>query len=276
MVIQPDGRPAVAGVQQVYELMMRDLVVPVLREMGFTGTRQMFRYRGSGEAWFKTQKDGRFTRQQLLSFTVNGSWWGFLRIVELMPQGVTDTWWRLDGLDADTAQVAGSFLAAIGRYVVPAMRAQLDEPDSARAAGVRWPRVFPPVPDLPRKQPDGGGAGPGQSYVVAAGSPLDAYFSEFASDVAFRRLRAAEYVAVTALGEPRTVEALLDRLEHDPSPWIRTAIAGRMLTLVAHDDRVRPALQAAAAEDEMADVRLAARYAIIADLGRSGTTSVPD
>ena len=40
-----------------------------------------------------------------------------------------------------------------------------------------------------------------------------------------------------------------------------------MLTLVAHQEQVRPALRAAAANDEMAEVRFAARYALRADLG---------
>jgi hypothetical protein len=256
----------VSIVQQAYSQMMLRQVVPALREMGFTGARQMFKYRGGrGEAWFSIQKDGRFTRHQRLSFTVNGPWWGSGRICELMPQGAIDTWWTIDGPQAD--QVAGSFIAAISRYVMPALRARLEEPVALRAADVVWQRTFPEVPDLPERQPDGGGAEPALPFVQPAGSPLDRHFADFSSGIALLRLQVGEYVAERGMNDPRTVPALLDRLEHDPSPWIRTAVAGRMLTIVAHQERVRPALRAAAAADEMALVRYAARYALRADLG---------
>ena len=116
------------------------------------------RWSDGGEAWFSIQKDGRFTRHQRLLFTVNGPWWGAGRIYELMPQGATDTWWEIDGPQTD--QVAGSFIAAIRRYVVPALIARLEEPVALRAADVMWQRTFPAVPDLPKRQPDGGGAEP--------------------------------------------------------------------------------------------------------------------
>jgi hypothetical protein len=75
------------------------------------------------------------------------------------------------------------------------------------------------------------------------------------------------------MDDSRTVPALLDRLEHDPAPWIRIAVAGRMLTIAARQERVRSALRAAVTADEMALVRHAARYALRADLG--GTAAEP-
>jgi hypothetical protein len=49
------------------------------------------------------------------------------------------------------------------------------------------------------------------------------------------------------------VPALVDRLERDPSPAIRTRVASRMLVLRAREPMVRSALQASAAEDEDED-----------------------
>lgn len=262
----------VSIIQQAYSQMMLNRVVPALREMGFTGTRQMFKCRdGGGEAWFSIQKDGRFARHQRLLFTVNGPWWGAGRIYELMPQGAIDTWWEIDGPQTD--QVAGSFIAAIRRYVVPALMARLEEPVALRAADVMWQRTFPEVPDLPKRKPDGGGAEPTLPFIQPAGSPLDRHFADFSSSIALLRLQAAEYVAELGMDDSRTVPALLDRLEYDPSPWIRIAVAGRMLAIAARQERVRSALRAAAAADEMALVRYAARYTLRADLG--GTAAEP-
>jgi hypothetical protein len=62
---------------------------------------------------------------------------------------------------------------------------------------------------------------------------------------------------------------------NDPSPWIRTAVAARMLTIAARQERVRSALRTAAAADEMALVRYATRYALRADLGGTAGPPVP-
>ena len=72
----------------------------------------------------------------------------------------------------------------------------------------------------------------------------------------------------TELSNPRTVPALVDRLEHDPSPFIRKEVASRMLTLLAREPLVRSALQASAAEDEDRMVRGASFYALRLDLDR--------
>lgn len=69
-----------------------------------------------------------------------------------------------------------------------------------------------------------------------------------------------------ALGDPRAVPALLDRLEHDPSPVIRKLVASRMLTRLAQQAGVRAALQAAAADDHDPGVRWAVRYALRVDV----------
>ena len=61
--------------------------------------------------------------------------------------------------------------------------------------------------------------------------------------------------------DPRAFQALLARLETDPGPCIRQGVAWYLLGR-AHEDPSAQALRAAAAEDEDADVRWIARYAL--------------
>jgi hypothetical protein len=130
-----------------------------------------------------------------------------------------------------------------------------------------WPRKFPPVP-VSRRQPDGGGAARDAWYLQPAGTKADYWFADLTSDIALWRWEAAKGVTETELSNPRTVPALVDRLEHDPSPFIRKEVASRMLTLLAREPLVRSALQASAAEDEDRTVRGASFYALRLDLDR--------
>jgi hypothetical protein len=77
-----------------------------------------------------------------------------------------------------------------------------------------------------------------------AGTKADYWFADLTSEIALRRWEAAKGVTETELSSPRTVPALVDRLEHDPSPFIRKDVASRMLTLLAREPLVRSALQA--------------------------------
>jgi hypothetical protein len=133
---------------------------------------------------------------------------------------------------------------------------------------VHWPRKFPPVLAMHQQQPDGGGADRERWYLQPAGTEADDSFAELASDIALKRMYAADYVTENALGDPRAVPALVDRLERDPSPVVRTRVASRMLVLRASEPLVRSALQASADEDEDEWVRGAARYALRLDLDR--------
>lgn len=267
------GEPGAAslsrGVQQAYELMMREQVGPALRELGFAGTARIFRYGGSGcRCEVRWQKDGRWTRQQSLRFTINlGWWWGGGRIFELMPVPAGDTWWDLRR-GQPSAPVAVSVVAAIRCYALPAIQAGLDDLDHQQDSGVRWPRRFPPVPAMHRRQPDGGGAARDAWFVQSAGMGADEWFAGLTSDVAVDRLDAAGYIAGHALADPRALPALVGRLERDPSPVIRRDVASRMLVLRAGDPLVRSALQASAEQDEDGPVRWAARYALRLDLDR--------
>jgi hypothetical protein len=255
------------SVQQAYAAMMREQIAPALRELGFTGSSGVFSYgSGGSQGHARWQKDARQWRQQRLRFTVNvGYWWASDRISQLMPEPTTDTWWEIRA-GQPVGPVADSVVTAVRRYALPAIKAGLDDLGHQRDPEVRWTRAFPPVPDLRTKLPDGGGADPGAWFVAPAGTAADEDFAAFTSGVARLRLTAAENVAEAALGDPRAVAALLDRLACDPAPLIRKRIASRMLTLVAGDPLVRAALAETAACDEDPLVRWAARYALRLDL----------
>lgn len=110
MSSEPKAGSASLEVQQAYDQMMREQVAPALRELGFTGTARIFRYRsGDHKGEIRWQKDARQTRRQLLLFTINlGWWWGGGRICELMPVTASDTWWELRGsLPTETVASCG-------------------------------------------------------------------------------------------------------------------------------------------------------------------------
>ncbi|MGO8886944.1 MAG: HEAT repeat domain-containing protein [Streptosporangiaceae bacterium] len=253
-------------VTDAYREMMRGQIAPALRALGFTGSAGAFRYRSGGhEGGIGFQKDGRDVRLQRLGFTVNvGFWWAAGRIFHLMPEPAHDTWWKLNGGEP-TGPAADSVVAAIRRYALPAIQAGLDDIDHQLDRAVQWTRTFPPVPDLPDREPDGGGADPSAWYVQAAGTSADEFFADFASDIALYRLQAAQCVAEFGLADTRAVPALVDRLEHDPTAWVRKHVASRILTLLKDDPRVEPALRASADSDEDPVVRWAARYAMRVD-----------
>jgi hypothetical protein len=261
-------------VQQAYEQMMRKQAAPALHALGFSGTFRAFRFRSGGHHGEVRWQKSRHNSRQHLRFTAHVFyWWGYSRISQLMPEPTTDVWWELRGGEP-TDPVADSVVATIRRYALPAILAGLDDLDRQQDPAVRWARAFPPVPDISTRLPDRGGINRDAWFVRAAGTDADESFADFASDIAVRRLFAAQYVAEHARSDPRTLPALLNRLEHDPCPVIRTVIAGRMLTVVAHDPQVRSALQATAAYDEDPVARWAARYALRVDL-RPETESQP-
>ncbi len=269
MSSEPKAGSASLEVQRAYDQMMREQVAPALRELGFTGTARIFRYWSGGhKGQIRWQKDSRQTRRQLLLFTMKlGWWWGGGRICDLMPVPAIDTWWELRG-GQPAEPVASSVVSAIRCYAVPAIQVGLDDVEHQQDPDVHWPRKFPPVLAMHQQQPDGGGADRERWYLQPAGTEADDSFVELASDIALKRMYAADYVTENALDDPRAVPALVDRLERDPSPVVRTRVASRMLVLRASEPLVRSALQASADEDEDEWVRGAARYALRLDLDR--------
>jgi hypothetical protein len=243
------SQPAPPGVQDVYQLMMRDQITPALHQLGFRGTRVFSYGRGSRAGYLRFQKDSRFVRRQLLHFTVNvGYGYGSDRIASLMPFPQTDTWWDVRG-GQPTEQVAAAVVTAVRRYARPAILAGLEDPDPVRDPA----------------EPDGGGADSAAWFVQPARTIHDEYFARLTADTPYARRRACVAIADGAMDDPRAVPALLDRLEQDPFPAIRKLIAQRALTRLARDPRVRAALEAAA-DDRAAEVRWAARFALRLDL----------
>ena len=162
----PPSQPAPPGVQDVYQLMMRDQITPALHELGFRGTRVFSYGRGPRAGYLRFQKDSRFVRRQVLHFTVNvGYGYGSDRIASLMPFPQTDTWWDVRG-GQPTEQVAAAVVAAVRRYARPAILAGLEDPDPARDPA----------------EPDGGGADSAAWFVQPARTIHDEHFARLTAD----------------------------------------------------------------------------------------------
>jgi hypothetical protein len=243
-------------VVEAYDQMMRRVIGPVLGRIGFTGTAREFRYGSRGQfgvvAW---QKDGRYVRRQILSFTANVNYWcGADRIGSLMPVPAKDTWWQITG-GQPYEPIAESVITAVHRYALPAIQAGLEDPGRPDP-DMRFSRAFG------AGEPDGGGATASSWFVRPAGTEHDGVFGWFSSGDPQTRLDAAEIVTSEAPRDPRTPAALVDRLNEDPNPMVRKLVASRMLPLVADRGGVTSALQAAATGDTDTGVRWAARYAL--------------
>ena len=247
--------PFPARVVEAYDQMMRQVIGPALRQLGFRGTLREFKYGGRSQfgavGW---QKDGRDARRQILGFTANVDYWcGADRIGFLMPVPAYDTWWDIRGGQSYNS-VAESAISAVRRYALPAIQAGLEE---LQRPDVDWLEGGGNLGD-----PDDGAASTSSFFVRPTGSSYDEQFASFAEGMPYQRLQAAEIVTECAASDPRTVPALLDRFRHDPQPGIRKMIASRMLCLFTNHPDVVPALQEAAAGDSDAGVRWAARYAL--------------
>jgi hypothetical protein len=74
----PDDESKTPGdiVLSMYDVMMREHVIPALREFGFTGTQRKFTMLRDGARGVLTwQKDSRAYRQGLVRVTANMDWW---------------------------------------------------------------------------------------------------------------------------------------------------------------------------------------------------------
>jgi hypothetical protein len=229
-------------VVEAYNQMMRQVIAPVLCQIGFRGTVRRFKY-GSRSQFgvLDWQKDGRGARAQRLFFTANVNYWcGADRIGFLMPVPAHDTWWEIrGGLPYDS--VAESVIAAVRRYALPAIQAGLEDPRRLNA-DMHWGTGY-------LADPDDGGADASSFFVQPEGTSYDEQFAWFTSAMPYMRLDAAEIVTDCAASDPRTVPALVDRLRHDPQPGVRKMIASRMLSLLTDYPDVVSALQVTAASD---------------------------
>ena len=263
MAEQARHGPELLTARQALEQMMRQEVAPALRRLGFTGSFLTFLFkRDSRSAVMRARMSRHNTKQQaefqlMLTGDVIVSLPGGLGLRALLRDPAPAFGWLVVAGEPTDA-VAADVIAAVGRYGVPAMEAMLT--DAPRPAG-GWPRSFPRSADLADHAPDGG-ANPAAWFVQPAGTVADRSFRRL-TDRDVRSRVGAVGLLEEAMTDPRAVPALLDRLAHDPEPMIRRLVAMRLLAPSAGEPAVRAALAAAAAEDKRADVRWAARYALL-------------
>jgi hypothetical protein len=119
------AEPVPARVVEAYDQMMRQVIGPALRQLGFRGTVREFKYGDRSQSGtVRWQKDGRFARAQLMPFTANVDYWcGADRIGWLMPVPAYDTWWEVNGGQSYDA-VADSVITA--RPLAVRIKAQAD------------------------------------------------------------------------------------------------------------------------------------------------------
>jgi hypothetical protein len=246
--------------------MMRDIIAPALREMGFKGSaaRALEYHDGDYGVLFSTQKSVHNNRNHV-SFAVHLTAWHdpseavyWSRQLRGLVPGLPEYFWVIS--DTKPADPVGEeVLAAFHRYGWPAMQAALDNPGFPADPDAHWSRTFP----LP---PCDGGHAQQRRVPQSTGTEHDALFADLGDADPRARLTAAYLIGDNALNDPRAIPALLYSLQHDPSPDVRR-MAGTGLRYLASRDDVRHALQLAAAEDEDLQVRWEARYAIkLADL----------
>ena len=130
----PDEQGAVpVRVVEAYDQMMRQVIGPALRQLGFRRTVREFKYGDRSQfGAVRWQKDGRAARAQLLAFTANVDYWcGEDRIGSLMPVPAYDTWWDIRGGQSYDS-VAESVISAVLRYALPAIQAGLEDRQQPR------------------------------------------------------------------------------------------------------------------------------------------------
>jgi HEAT repeats len=247
--------------QLAFERMMRTEVAPALRRAGFTGTFRDFKLAsGDNRGYINAQKSRHSTRAKVDFRIMIGAppciYEMQLFALMLEQERPKTAWWEVRA-GQPTAAVAEAVLTAIRRYAIPAIRAALDDPGCERRT-----RTFPRLDD---RAPDGLGVEPGAWYVQPEGTALDGRLASLTSDEPVDRLHAAMAIGQSAVGDPRAVAALLDRLEREPHQFTRRLIASVCLLPVAGDPEVRAALSETAEADEDVEVRWAARFALLFD-----------
>jgi hypothetical protein len=248
--------------QDAFKQMVRDTVDPALREMGFKGSAAKAGWYTGGDygGAFWIQKSVRNNKNHV-RFTVHLSaghgdavYWA-RSLLSLVP-GNVDDWLAIS--ETQSAGSAGDeVLAAFRGYGWPAMLAAFDNPGFPPDPGAHWARTFPlPPADGPareRREPPW--------FTRPAGNQHDWLFAGIADEDPKGRFLTLYAVGSTVLDDPRAIPALLDSLEHDPSPDVRRIAASGLRHLASRDD-VGNALRLAAAEDEDLQVRWEARYAL--------------
>jgi hypothetical protein len=248
--------------QDVFKTMMRDFIAPALRDLGFR-RRRAHEYavrRGEHEGYFRTDKSHRNTRREVdfrvLLWQVHVPTCTSYRdrdLFALIPRS-ENIWWTV-GPDTPSAPVADEVVTAFRQYGWPAIQAAVDSPGEPPDPGIVWQRRFPPVPaDSDRHAMDSIDA------LIDAGLVTEGLLAQLEVGNCHYRRDAARQLCLDAFDDPQVLPALLRHLELDRSPQVRAAVA-EYLRPAAGQPAVLSAMRSAAAQDEDAQVRWAARYA---------------
>ena len=263
--------------QAAFDRMMRELVGPALRELGFTGQGpRWFSYRsGDYTGSFGTQKS-RYSTREAVDFWVHlgaaheptrSSYWN-MELLALLPGDENRHRWTVRS-DSPAEPVAADLLDAFRRYGWPAIQAAVDSPGYPPDPAVTWPRSFGPAPSPAALGADGPNLGP-LTWPLRRTGQLGDLLDDISDPDEIVRFGAVGDLGLAADRDPGVVAVLLSRLEHDASPAVRGA-AARGLRLLAAQPEVSAAFRAAAAQDEDVTVRWWARYALRLAGGQPGS-----
>jgi hypothetical protein len=262
------SRGAGGSAQGTFRHLVRDLIGPGLRVLGFRGGQASGFWYARGEYRADVEpRESRYSTPAELDFGVHlaarhvpsGTRYWSARLDELIPGRLGQLWTVRPGSPAEP--VAQAVLAGFEDYGWPAIQAALDEPGYPPEPGAGWARTFPRRRNAwdrlispPRLD--------GLAGVLApSGGAADTWFAELADPDEAARCSALDRIGSDAADDPRTLPVLLNRLASDPSDRVRWQ-AARALAPSAGSGRVRDALAAAAGQDEDLQVRWAARYAL--------------
>ena len=256
-------------VQSALDDLVAERIRPVLRELGFAGSKRTYR-RVSGNYSFtaKILKSPRNSRD-LVSFTVEfyaayaGSkvsfWWE--RIGQLMPL-LTEFWWQLTTNEPCDA-IADQVCDALALFARLALEALLETPGLPGGSLSRiWPRSFAGERDeacesLSVIEKFHHGLSVGQAI---RDWPREELLGQLARDPVVRDMAILEILRRGLSGSDVTA-ALSERLERDPHPVVR-GCAARALGALARGEEALGSLLLAASDDEDLDVRWSAEYAL--------------
>jgi hypothetical protein len=213
--------------QDLYRYLMRDLVGPGLREIGFIRSYARGFQVASGEyaGFFQTQKSVGSTRTEvwfsvhlLASHVPSRAVYWAKELQWLVPE-IPNSGWTVE-VGSPPEPVAESVLNGFRRYGWPAMRAAMDAPGFPPDPWANWARTFPrlDVTDL--------GYGPADLGEIAwvlrpTGEPADQWFAMLGGESARGRIDGLRLIAEEAADDPRRRIALFDRRERDPSRRVR-------------------------------------------------------